>query len=105
MDEEILTGGHMNTVVRVGDTVRRPVGPWTPTVHRLLRHAREQGVSWAPVPRGYDEVGREVLSFIAGDVPHEMPEWVWSPVVLTDVAGALREWHDATSQFDLAGAV
>jgi aminoglycoside phosphotransferase (APT) family kinase protein len=105
MEEELLTGGHMNTVVRVGDTVRRPAGAWTPTVHRLLCHARERGVGWAPVPRGYDEVGREVLSYISGDVPHEMPEWVWSEVVLTDVARALRQWHDATSRFDLVGAV
>jgi Ser/Thr protein kinase RdoA (MazF antagonist) len=105
MDEEILTGGHMNTVVRVGDTVRRPAGAWTPTVHRLLRHARERGVTWAPVPRGYDDAGREVLSFISGCVPHEMPEWVWSLVVLADAARALRQWHDATSQFDVIGAV
>jgi aminoglycoside phosphotransferase (APT) family kinase protein len=105
MDEEILTGGHVNAVVRVGDTVRRPAGAWTPTVHRVLHHARERGVIWAPEPHGYDEVGREVLSFISGDVPHEMPEWVWSSLVLTDVARALRQWHDATSQFDLVGAV
>jgi len=105
MEEEILTGGHMNTIVRVGDTVRRPAGAWTSTVHRLLRYARERGVSWAPVPLGYDEVGREVLSFISGDVPHEMPEWVWSEIALTDAARALRQWHDATSCFDLGGAV
>jgi aminoglycoside phosphotransferase (APT) family kinase protein len=34
-----------------------------------------------------------------------MPEWVWSSVVLTDVARALRQWHDATCQFDLVDAV
>jgi phosphotransferase family enzyme len=105
MEEEILTGGHMNTVVRVGDTVRRSAGAWTSTVHRLLCHARERGVSWAPLPLGYDEVGREVLSFISGDVPHEMPEWLWSSVALTDTARALRQWHDATSCFDVVGAV
>jgi Ser/Thr protein kinase RdoA (MazF antagonist) len=105
MDEEILTGGHMNAVMRVGETVRRPAGAWTPTVHRLLSYARERGVSWAPVPLGYDDVGREVLSFISGDVPHEMPEWVWSETALTDAARALRQWHDATSCFDLLGAV
>lgn len=105
MEEEILTGGHMNTVVRFGNTVRRPAAAWTPTVQRLLCHARERGVSWAPVPLGYDEVGREVLSYISGDVPHEMPEWVWSEVALMDAARALRQWHDATCCFDLAGAV
>jgi aminoglycoside phosphotransferase (APT) family kinase protein len=105
MQEEVLTGGHMNTVVRVGDTVRRVAGAWTPTVHRLLRHARESGVGWAPVPLGYDDAGREVLSFISGDVAHEMPHWAWSEVALTDVARALRQWHDATSGFDRVGAV
>ena len=104
MEEEVLTGGNMNRVVRVGDTVRRPAGACTPTIHRLLSYARERGASFAPEPLGYDELGREILTFIAGDVPHEMPEWVWSEVVLVDAARALRKWHDATSGFDLVGA-
>lgn len=95
----------MNTVSRIGETVRRPAGEWTPTIHRLLRHARERGVTWAPEPLGYDDVGREVLSFISGEVPHDMPRWVWSETVLTDVAQAVREWHDASSDFDRVGAV
>ena len=38
-DEEIrLAGGNLGGAVRVGDTVRRPVGPWTPAVHALLGH-------------------------------------------------------------------
>ena len=28
----------MTPVVRVGDTVRRTAGPWTPAVHGLLRY-------------------------------------------------------------------
>jgi len=100
-----LSGGHMSTVVRVGDTVRRSAGRWTPTVHRLLAHARARGVSWVPEPLGYDELGREVLSFTPGDVPHQMPPWVWSEPVLTDVARALRQWHDATADFEASGSV
>ncbi|MFF1916255.1 hypothetical protein ACFVYE_32640 [Streptomyces sp. NPDC058239] len=42
MEQELeipLTGGRITKgVVRVGDTVRRPVGPHSPFVHRLLRH-------------------------------------------------------------------
>jgi hypothetical protein len=105
MADGLLTGGNMNTVVRIGETVRRQAGAWTSTVHRVLCHARERGVSWAPAPLGYDEVGREVLSFITGEVPHGMPEWVWLPVALTDTARALRQWHDATSSFDGVGTV
>lgn len=106
MIEEPLSGGFMNpSVVRVGDTVRREAGAWTPTIHRLLRHVRERGVAWAPEPRGLDERGREVLAFIPGEVPHAMPDWVWSERVLRDVATALRQWHEATADFDRGEAV
>jgi hypothetical protein len=104
MEEEVLRGGFVNSVVRVGDTVRRVPGNSTPTIHRLLAYVRERGVTWVPAPLGHDERGREILSFIPGVVPHEMPEWVWSEVVLTDVARALRQWHDATVGFDVSGA-
>jgi hypothetical protein len=100
-----LHGGHVNTVVRVGDTVRRKAGPQTPTLHRRLSHVRARGVPWVPEPLGFDEQGREVLSFIPGEVPHDMPEWVWSKQVLTSVARALREWHDASASFDRTNAV
>lgn len=102
--EEELAGGNVSKVVRVGDTVRRSTGPWTPTIHRLLSHVRAKGLLWVPEPLGLDEAGREVLSFIPGDVPHEMPEWVWTEQVLTDVARALREWHDATEDFSAPDA-
>src|SRR3712207_8027153 len=48
-------------VVRVGDTVRRPAGRWTPAVHALLAHLHEAGFRAAPRPLGLDERGREVL--------------------------------------------
>lgn len=38
-----LDGGNVTTVVRVGDTVRRTAGPWTPAVHALLAWVRERG--------------------------------------------------------------
>ena len=43
MDEVVLSGGNMTPVVRVGDTVRRAAGRWTPTIHALLRHVRAAG--------------------------------------------------------------
>ncbi|MEO7955473.1 MAG: phosphotransferase [Fibrobacteria bacterium] len=51
-----------------------------------------------------DEIGREVLSFIPGDVPHSMPEWIRTEQVLIDVARSLREWHDATADFSAPDA-
>jgi hypothetical protein len=105
VDEEVLRGGNVNTVVRAGDVVLRTAGPQSPTIHRLLSYVRKRGLCWVPEPLGFDERGRERLSFIPGDVPHEMPAWVWSEPVLIDVACALRAWHDATVGFDLDGAV
>ena len=104
-DEEVLAGGNMNAVVRVGDRVRRRSGPWTPTVHRFLLHLRSRGVGEVPEPLGMLEDGREALSFIRGEVPlYPMPAWVWSDRVLLDATALLRRIHDASTDFDTRGA-
>jgi hypothetical protein len=65
--EERLAGGNLSAgVVRTGDTVRRPMGPWSPSVHALLRHL--DGFDGAPRLLGVDERGREVLEYIEGEV-------------------------------------
>ena len=65
MTEEPLPGGNMTGgVVRVGDTVRRPAGPWTPAVHALLNHLHAVGFPGAPRAHGLDDQGREVLDFV-----------------------------------------
>ena len=52
--------------MRVGDTVRRRAGPWTPAVHALLRYLEAAGFE-APRVRGIDERGREILGYIPGE--------------------------------------
>lgn len=95
----------MNAVERVGDTVRRNAGLWTPTVHRYLEYLAVGGVNWAPKPLGIDG-DREVLSFVDGDVPlYPLPDWVWADSVLVDGARHLRQLHDASIGFGLDGAV
>ncbi|HEY6737937.1 MAG TPA: phosphotransferase [Actinopolymorphaceae bacterium] len=79
-EEHVLTGGVVNVVVRVGDTVRRPTGPWTPAVHALLNHLEAVGFAYSPRVLGIDEQGREILSFVEG-VPAMRP---WPPVLRTD---------------------
>ena len=81
-------------VVQVGDTVRRPVGRWTPAVHSLLRHLESVGFSGAPQVLGFDEKGREVLTHLPSDpVPN------WSDDALIAVGRLVRELHDALADF------
>ena len=96
-EEVPLTGGNLSTVVRVGDTVRRPTGPWTPAVHALLRHL--DGWPGAPRVLGIDEQGREVLELVPGATA-----WPEMGALATDEglarAGALlREYHERVVSF------
>lgn len=67
--EEVLPGGNLGGAVRVGDTVRRPPGPWTSTVQRLLGHLRDHGLTWVPEPLGVDEQGRDTVGSLPGVAP------------------------------------
>jgi hypothetical protein len=106
VDEQELTGGNTTAVVRVGDTVHRAAGPWTPTVQRLLAHLRAAGMTEVPEPLGLDELGREIVSYLPGEVPGwPPPEWLWSEDVLVDAGRLLRRFHDAAAGFVRTGAV
>jgi aminoglycoside phosphotransferase (APT) family kinase protein len=89
-------------VVRVGRTVRRPVRPFTRTVQCFLAHLHAHGFSSAPEPLGFDAEGREVLSFIEGDVPVEpLPDYATTDCVLVDLAAMLRDLHGAAESFTM----
>jgi phosphotransferase family enzyme len=95
-----LEGGNMTAVVRVGDTVRRAAGPWTPAVHALLRHIRAAGFRLGPEPLGIDERGREILTYVPGRAGgYPLAEFILSERTLTAVTSALRAYHDATAGF------
>ncbi|WP_186001462.1 phosphotransferase enzyme family protein [Streptomyces sp. IB201691-2A2] len=100
-DEQPLPGGNVSDgVVRVGDTVRRPAGPWTPSVHALLAHLNEVGFSAAPRPLGIDDQGREVLTFMPGHVVWPDRFSLMEPArQLARVARLIRDFHDAVQDF------
>jgi phosphotransferase family enzyme len=99
-----LTGGRITQgVVRVGDTVRRPVGPHSPFVHRLLRHLEGVGSDAAPRLLGIDAKGREILSFQHGEAASAFRARDWSPAQITAAARLLRRLHDATAGTAIAG--
>lgn len=97
--ELVLQDGPHRRVVRIGDTVRRPVQPWTPAVHALLRHLESVGFDAAPRVLGIDGQGREVLTYLPG----ESGAVGWTKVVsdagLRSVAELLRDYHDAIAGF------
>jgi hypothetical protein len=66
MNEELLDNDDKKPIVRIGDTVHRPTGWWTPSVHALLKHLEAVGFKYAPRVLGFDDQGREVLSYIEG---------------------------------------
>jgi hypothetical protein len=102
MDELPLSGGNVTAgVVRVGDTVRRPAGPWTPAVHSLLQHLERKSFAGAPLALGLDEQGREKLSFAPGAAA-----WPWDAFrpLMTDeslvgVAELIGAYHAAVADF------
>ena len=81
----------MRPVVRGRDTVRRPLQPWSPSVHELPLHLEKIGFGYAPRFLGVDDQGREVLSFVDG----ESGPAGWAEVVadegLTAMARLLHE--------------
>lgn len=101
MEEVPLTGGSVaESVVRVGDTVRRPVERWSEAVHALLAHLEAVGFDGAPRFLGIDEQGREVLSYIEG-VQSSRP---WPHALRTDagvrkLGELLRRFHEAVDGF------
>jgi hypothetical protein len=98
-DGEILTGdGVTQGIVRIGDTVRRPLRPFSLTVQAYLAHLRDAGFTGAPLPFGIDEQGREMLSFVPGDVPRNpLPPETAGDDVLVALAGLIRTLHEASA--------
>jgi hypothetical protein len=96
-----LAGGDVTEgVVRVGDTVRRPVGPHSPLVHALLTHLESAGFEGAPRFLGIDGSGREVLTYIDGEVAgRPRPPWIADEARLVSVARLVRAYDDAAASF------
>jgi hypothetical protein len=85
-----IAGGRMTSgIVRRGDRLLRPMGPWSPAVHEYLHHLEAAGFAGSPRVLG-TEGDREVLAFLEGDVAvdpfgspamgtgfRRMPEPIW----------------------------
>ena len=96
-DVEQLPGA-VGGATRVGRTVRRPTGPWTPAVHGLLNHLSTAGLWGVPTVQGIDDDGREVLSYVEGrGVPVDRE--IVLDTVLEEAVTWLREYHDVVETY------
>jgi aminoglycoside phosphotransferase (APT) family kinase protein len=102
-EELPLPGGNVGGAVRVGDTVRRATGPWTPAVHALLRHLETVGFHEAPRVLGIDDRGREILTYLEGKTVGDAdpwPHWWRDDDTLVQAIGLLRRFHSEVATFE-----
>lgn len=97
--EVVLTGGNMNSPILKNQLIYKEATAASPTIHELLVHVRDHGITWIPESKGINSEGKHVLTYIEGEVPHDTPEWLWQETILVEASRRLRQWHDATVDF------
>ncbi|MFB8227846.1 phosphotransferase [Cellulosimicrobium sp. NPDC055967] len=86
----LLGGDVSDGIVRRGDTVRRPRGPHSPAVEAYLLHLERAGFERAPRFLGVDDDGREVVTFLPGEMGGR-PSHAWAAD--EDVLVQLGTWQ------------
>ena len=76
--------------------MRRPSHPRAHFVYALLRHLEAVGFDGTPRALGYDDQGRQVLSYLKGSVPHILPSNL-SDGHLLSASELVLAFHDATA--------
>ena len=96
VEQALVGGAQTEGLVRVGGTTRRPAHDRSAYVDALLQHLADVGFDGAPRPLGYDERGRQVLTFVDGEVPRAAP-YLLSAAQLRSASALIRGFHDAAA--------
>ena len=96
-DQEIYLPGNVGGAVLINGAVHRAAGPWTEAVHALLRHLATR-LPCIPQVLGYDEQGREVLSYLPGRVI-DLDTEVLSVPQLIALTRWTRTFHEAVAGY------
>ena len=101
-DESRSRAAEVNEQLRpielTAETVTRPVGPHTPTVHAFLRHLRAKGLDCVPQPISLDGE-TETLRFIEGESGGDGWRHQHDERGLRSAARLLRRIHDASADW------
>ncbi len=90
----------MNSPIRRNQMIYKEATQASQTIHELLTYVRARGITWVPESKGINPEGKHVLTYLEGEVPHDTPEWLWEETTLLGAAKKLRQWHDATVNFE-----
>lgn len=95
-----LDGGRVGKIKKQDDCVIRPANPWTLAVQSFLQFLWDKGFDNIPKPYGLTEDGKEMVSYVDGDVYHDDLWRIFqSEEVLIDVAKLLRRFHNAGKEY------
>ena len=101
-DEALRRAAEVNEQLRpielTAETVARPAGPHTPTVHSFLPHLRQKGLDCVPEPVSLDGE-TETLRFIEGESGGDGWKHQHGEHGLRSAARLLRRIHDASADW------
>lgn len=86
-------------IFRRGEFVHRTPQSWTPAVADLLGYLESVGFESSSRHRGYDQEGREILTFVPGDDGPVSWPYLHTDEGLASVARLLRNYHDAIAGY------
>ena len=97
-DRAAEVNAHLRPVELSAETVTRPAGPQSRTVHAFLRHLREKGLDCVPEPVSLGD-GTEVLRYIDGESGGDGWRNQHDERGLRSAAQLLRRIHDASADW------
>ncbi len=101
--ESLLVGGRtVSEIVRIENTVHRSMGPNSKFVQLLLKILEAKNFNYFPRFLGVDEKGREILTYIEGEVVHD-GKANWTDSQLKKVVKMIKDFHDSTQGSKLVG--
>jgi hypothetical protein len=77
--------------------MRRPAHHRSAYVDALLRHLADVGFAGTPRPLGYDDAGRQILTYVPGEVPDDTGPFRLSDARIRSATALIRSFHDATA--------